>query len=212
MALTDACAESKLERLTTREGWNAYVRQAPLSCALLPYAEFAKLDAAAREAHNEQRFDYHSELVIAETPTLRQVIHLGRVFTIVNRRERGARRGVIVKGVPASGKSTALIRLGKQHQLYALARRPNPGDWQPVLYVIVPPKRGGSRGTTRRSPGSKRVETARQRRGHRGRACERAARSRDTKRGYLGKEVGRRPAWAFAASRARPRETDERVR
>ncbi|MGK5628905.1 hypothetical protein [Streptomyces sp. URMC 123] len=41
-----------------------------------------------------------------ETPTVRDVLHQGRLLTLVNRREISARRGLIVSGPWAMGTST----------------------------------------------------------------------------------------------------------
>ena len=67
--------------------------------------------ARSRAAYDEARISYHSELVVVATSTLREVTRQGRLLTFPNRREISARRGLIVSGPWATGKSTALKEL-----------------------------------------------------------------------------------------------------
>ena len=60
-------------------------------------------------------------------------------FEIPARREISARRGLIVSGPPATGKSTALKQLGRTHELMVRERYPGT-DRIPVVYVTTPPK------------------------------------------------------------------------
>ena len=83
----------------TLAGWRRFVDAAP-----------AELRAAARRAvgrrcrrgqrgrYDEARINYHSELVVVATSTIREVARQGRLLTLLNRREICARRGLIVSG------------------------------------------------------------------------------------------------------------------
>ena len=106
---------------------------------LLNQDEWATLAPGDREAYDDARISYHSELVVVATSTLREVARQGRLLTLLNRREISARRGLIVSGPWATGKSTAIKQLGRTHEL--TARQRNPGtDRIPVVYVTTPPQ------------------------------------------------------------------------
>jgi len=77
--------------------------------------------------------------VVVATSTVREVVRQGRLLTLLNRREISARRGLIVSGLPATGKSTALKQLGRTHELMVRERYPGTGRI-PVVYVTTPPK------------------------------------------------------------------------
>ncbi|MFE2185906.1 ATP-binding protein [Streptomyces sp. NPDC059455] len=123
---------------TTLEGWRRFVDEDPIVFDLVPEDEWKDLDPRARDEYDEGRVNYHSELIIVETPTVRDVLHQGRLLTLVNRREISARRGLIVSGPWATGKSTALKQLGRAHELRVRQRFPD-HDRIPVVYVSAPP-------------------------------------------------------------------------
>jgi hypothetical protein len=119
---------------------------------MLPEAQWAALSPAERIVYDEARIDYHSEMVIVATSTVRRVAQQGRLLAMLNRRESSARRGLIVSGAWTTGKSTALKQLGRTHELMVRQRFPGQ-DRIPVVYVTTPPK--GSRANwPRSSPGS----------------------------------------------------------
>ena len=60
------------------------------------------------------------------TSTIREVTRQGRLLTVLNRREISARRGLIVSGPWATGKSTAIKQPGSERI--------------PVVYVTTPPR------------------------------------------------------------------------
>jgi len=127
------------EPTTTLSGWQQFVDAAPAAFDLLPDAAWASLAAGSRAAYDEARISYHSELVVVATSTLREVTRQGRLLTLLNRREISARRGLIVSGLPATGKSTALKQLGRTHELMVRERYPGTGRI-PVVYVTTPPR------------------------------------------------------------------------
>jgi len=127
-----------VEPTTTLTGWRQFADAAPAAFELLPDAARAGL-TASRAAYDEARISYHSELVVVATSTLREVTRQGRLLTLLNRREISARRGLIVSGPPATGKSTALKQLGRAHELMTRERHGGPGRI-PVVYVTTPPR------------------------------------------------------------------------
>lgn len=124
---------------TTLQGWRRFVDAEQAQFELLPEAEWTTLSLPARIAYDEARIDYHSEMVIVATSTVRQVTQQGRLLTMLNRRESSARRGLIVSGAWTTGKSTALKQLGRTHELMVRQRFPGQ-DRIPVVYVTTPPK------------------------------------------------------------------------
>ncbi|TMR88811.1 ATP-binding protein [Nonomuraea basaltis] len=124
---------------TTLDGWRQFVNDEPLEFTLLADEKCKSLDEVTRAQYDEARMTYHSELIVVETSAVRQVVREGRLLTVMNKRERSARRGLIVSGQWATGKSTAIKQLGRVHEL--LVRQRFPGqDRIPVVYVTAPPK------------------------------------------------------------------------
>jgi Bacterial TniB protein len=126
---------------TTLEGWRRFVGEDPFTIELLPENTWLDLSEDENDRYKEVRVNYHSELIIVETPTIREVLHQGRLLTLVNRREISARRGLIVSGAWATGKSTAIKQFGLAHELHVRRRYPGE-DRIPVVYISAPP--GGS--------------------------------------------------------------------
>ena len=92
---------------------------------LLPDAAVGRrCGRASSAAYDEARISYHSELVVVATSTVAEITRQGRLLTLLNRREIGARRGLIVSGPSATGKSTALKQLGRTHELMVRERYP----------------------------------------------------------------------------------------
>ncbi|WP_426989215.1 TniB family NTP-binding protein [Pseudarthrobacter sp. Y6] len=124
---------------TTLQGWRSFVNSVPPTMDPPDTAALAAMSATEREHYDEQRISYHSELVIVETSTLRSITNQGRLLMMLNQREISARRGLVVSGPWASGKTTAIKLLGKTHEL--LIRRKYPTqDRIPVVYITTPPK------------------------------------------------------------------------
>ena len=83
--------------------------------------------------------DYHADLPLVSTPTIRQVITTSRLLIQLNRNQVSARRGVIICGASGTGKTTALTQLGRTHERHIRKRYPADRYRLPVLYVTVPP-------------------------------------------------------------------------
>jgi len=127
------------EPTMTLTGWRRFVDSAPASFDLLAGEQWQALSGEQRGRYDQARINYHSELVVVATSTVREVARQGRLLTMLNRREISARRGLIVSGLQTTGKSTALKQLGRTHEL--MVREHYPGtDRIPVVYVTTPPK------------------------------------------------------------------------
>ncbi len=100
-------------------------RRRPFSCQ-------SEKPARARIAH-------HAELVVVTTSAIAEITSEGQLLVLMNQREIGARRGLIVSG-DAAGKTTAIKQLGRLHELRVRARIPAGADRIPVVYVTCPPK------------------------------------------------------------------------
>jgi AAA domain len=127
------------EPTITLGGWRRFVDTAPATFDLLDEPAWDGLAPGDREAYDDARISYHSELVVVATSTLREVTRQGRLLTLLNRREISARRGLIVSGPWATGKSTALKQLGRTYELMARQRNPRL-ERIPVVYVTTPPR------------------------------------------------------------------------
>ncbi len=127
------------EPTMTLTGWRRFVDAATASFDLLPDGQWSALSGKARDGYDEARINYHSEMVVVATSTVREVARQGRLLTLLNRREISARRGLIVSGLQTTGKSTALKQLGRIHELAVRERHPG-NDRIPVVYVTTPPK------------------------------------------------------------------------
>lgn len=132
-------ASERREPTTTLSGWRHFVDAAPAMFDLLGEGAWAALAPGDKEAYDDARISYHSELVVVATSTLREVTRQGRLLTLLNRREISARRGLIVSGPWATGKSTALKQLGRTYEL--MVRQRHAGSERiPVVYVTTPPR------------------------------------------------------------------------
>ncbi|MEV0525770.1 TniB family NTP-binding protein [Streptomyces sp. NPDC050439] len=125
--------------LTTKKGWRHFVGHDPVPPQLLPAAERAALSGQERMRADDRRREYHADLPLVNTPTIRNVIATTRLLVQLNRNQVSARRGVILSGASGTGKTTALTQLGQAHELAIRKRYPRDGNRLPVLYATVPP-------------------------------------------------------------------------
>lgn len=131
--------EERIEPPTTLAGWRHFVDKDTAAFQLASPKVWEIMGDRVRNSYNERRIDYHSELQVVRTSTVREVAHQGRLLTLLNRREHGARRGLIISGERTTGKTTALRQLGRLHELRTRQRYPDTRR-VPVVYVTAPPK------------------------------------------------------------------------
>jgi Bacterial TniB protein len=131
--------EDRRQPTTTLEVWRRFVEADPPEFELLPEPEWTELDQQSRMRYNEARVAHHSELVVVTTSAIQKITREGQLLTLLNQREIGARRGLIISGGAATGKTTAVKQLGRFHELRVRTRY---GDKSriPVVYVTAPPK------------------------------------------------------------------------
>ncbi|WP_199036734.1 ATP-binding protein [Glycomyces salinus] len=126
------------EPTLTLTGWRKFVEAPPASFTMLPRTPWQRLPELARAAYDEARIDYHSKMVVVATSTVQQVAKQGRLLTLLNRNETGARRGMIISGPQTTGKTTTLKELGRTHEIRTRARYPGQ-DRIPIVYATTPP-------------------------------------------------------------------------
>lgn len=138
---TDAPAEHEESRsLTTKVAWSRFIHNTPALPTLLPEQRWQALGPAERDLYDDVRLRHHARLVTITTPLVNDVIRLGRRLSLLNRDQVTARRGLIISGRAATGKSTAITQLGKHHEIRARRIRGElAGPFLPVIYVTIPP-------------------------------------------------------------------------
>jgi TniB protein len=125
--------------LTTLTEWRRYVDEPEAEFELMEEPAWRALPDERREDEQESRLAYHSQLVQVRTPAVSQIAVQARTLILLNRRERAARRHLVVSGNWATGKTTALHLLGRTHELRVRRRYPGSGQRIPVVYVSTPP-------------------------------------------------------------------------
>lgn len=88
----------------------------------------------------DERLAYHSQFVTVRTPAIESLARQVRTLMILGRHQQAtARPSLILTGPATTGKTTALLQVGRTCHL-AHTRRAAPGDDRvPVAYVLVPP-------------------------------------------------------------------------
>ena len=111
--------------LTSLIGWRAFVHRTITVPHLQPEERLSSLDAEERAVDVEVRIGYRAELLALQTPDLHKIVATGRSLLLLNHRQHGARRGLLVSGAPTTGKSTAITQLGRAVEV---AHRRTPAD------------------------------------------------------------------------------------
>ena len=108
-------------------------------------AGLAGLEDGKRAAHDEERLEHHSRLVVVQTPVIGRIVTQGGNLIRMNRLAHYGRSGLMVSGPPRTGKTTAVTQLGKTIEVIHRHRNPGPGsrDDIPVIYITVPPAATG---------------------------------------------------------------------
>ncbi|MEU9997757.1 hypothetical protein [Streptomyces sp. NPDC050848] len=105
-SLAERDADTKLQ-LTTLEGWRDFVTDTPPPPPLLTELEHQALSKSAQVLDDENRIDYHARTLVVATPAIRHIVTCGRRQVLMNRHERGARRGLLVSGPAGTGNGAA---------------------------------------------------------------------------------------------------------
>jgi hypothetical protein len=132
--------ENRRAPTTTLEGWRSFVHADPSDLVLLPHDQWEALGVGDRRDYDDARVAHHAELVVVSTSAITEITSEGQLLVLMNQREIGARRGLIVSGDAATGKTTSIKQLGRLHELRVRARFPAGRDRIPVVYVTCPPK------------------------------------------------------------------------
>ena len=103
------------EPLTTKEGWRRFVDYHPDPPTQLDLVAVMALSRRERAALDDARRDYHGQLPLVNTQTIRQVLSAGHAGP-TQPRAGLARRGLILSGASGTGKTTALTQLGRTHE------------------------------------------------------------------------------------------------
>ena len=141
MVVADAgLLENRRAPATTLEGWRAFISADPSELALLARGQWEALGERDRRDYDDARIAHHAELVVVTTSAITEITSEGQLLVLMNQREIGARRGLIVSGDAATGKTTSIKQLGRLHELRVRARFPAGADRIPVVYVTCPPK------------------------------------------------------------------------
>lgn len=132
-------------QLTTLTGWRQFTAAVPSVPDLLPGQDWLALEDGKRAAHDEERLEHHSRLVVVQTPVIGRIVTQGGNLIRMNRLAHYGRSGLMVSGPPRTGKTTAVTQLGKTVEVTRRHRNPGPGsrDDIPVIYITVPPAATG---------------------------------------------------------------------
>ena len=142
MAVTAGSADPATQ-LTTLPGWRQFIAAVPSIPHLLPEQDWLSLEDGKRAAHDEERLEHHSRLVVVQTPVIGRIVRQGGNLIRMNRLARYGRSGLMVSGPARTGKTTAVTQLGKTAELMHRQRNPGSRDDIPVIYITVPPAATG---------------------------------------------------------------------
>src|SRR5437899_2449561 len=90
--------ENRRAPTTTLEGWRSFVNADPSELALLPADQWEALGEGDRRDYDDARIAHHAELVVVSTSAIQEITTEGQMLVLMNQREIGARRGLIVSG------------------------------------------------------------------------------------------------------------------
>ncbi|MFF3755394.1 ATP-binding protein [Streptomyces sp. NPDC002018] len=137
-ALHEADAAAN-RQLTTLDGWRTFAAGPPEPPVRLSFDELRRLSPAERTLYDEDRLDHHARMLVVASSFVEKTVVCGRRLVLLNRHAISARRGLMVSGLPGTGKTSAITQLGLAHELLDQARHPNVAGRIPVLYITVPP-------------------------------------------------------------------------
>jgi hypothetical protein len=130
-------------QLTTLPGWRQFVAAVPSIPNLFAEQDWLTLEDGKRAAHDEERLEHHSRLVVVQTPVIDRIVKRGGDLIRMNRVAHYGRSGLMVSGPARTGKTTAVTQLGKTAEVMHRHRHPRSRDDIPVIYITVPPAATG---------------------------------------------------------------------
>jgi hypothetical protein len=131
--------DDRHHQLTTLQGWRRFVEDLPHVPNLAEESTWQSMAPAERFTYDEQRLAHHAELLVVATSTIRKVITEGRRLSYLNRHTVSGRCGLILSGAARTGKTTAIIQLGKTMEVIHRQRHPRSPHDIPVVYITTPP-------------------------------------------------------------------------
>ena len=145
MVVTPSAADGAdpVVQLTTLPGWRQFIAATPSIPHLFAEQEWLSLDQDKRAAHDEDRLEHHSRLVVVQTPLVGQIVRRGGDLIRMNRAAHYGRSGLLVSGPARTGTTTAITQLGKTAEVMHRRRHPHARDDIPVIYITVPPSATG---------------------------------------------------------------------
>ncbi len=130
-------------QLTTLPGWRQFAAAVPSVPHLLAGQDWLALEDGKRAAHDQERLEHHSRLVVVQTPVIERITRRGGDLIRMNRAAHYGRSGLMVSGPARTGKTTAVTQLGKTAEVMHRHRHPHARDDIPVIYITVPPAATG---------------------------------------------------------------------
>ena len=91
-------------QLTTLPGWRQFVTAVSSIPNLLAVPEWLSLEDGKRSAHDEERLEHHSRLVVVQTPAVGRIVKRGGDLIRMNRVAHYGRSGLMVSGPPGPGR------------------------------------------------------------------------------------------------------------
>jgi hypothetical protein len=80
-------------QLTTLTGWRQFTAAVPSVPDLLPEQDWLALEDGKRAAHDEERLEHHSRLVVVQTPVIGRIVKRGGELIRMNRVAHYGRSG-----------------------------------------------------------------------------------------------------------------------
>lgn len=123
------------ERPQTKTGWQQIVRAEPFAYTRVTLDEYEQLNRGQRQAYDQDRMRYHAGIdAIATTAFDGAIRALTERLDAIGGNSTVALPGMLLTGPAYAGKSTALIRFGRDvERAFRDARRiPLPGPGEPV--------------------------------------------------------------------------------
>ena len=80
-----AGAADPVVQLTTLPGWRQFVAAVPSIPHLLAEQDWLLLEDGKRAAHDEERLEHHSRLVVVQTPVVERIVKRGGDLIRMNR-------------------------------------------------------------------------------------------------------------------------------